>query len=202
MGTKERIASGAQELFFRFGIRRITMDEIANHLGISKKTIYRSFKDKEELVLYLFKSKLKDDKRDFTCIQQDSKNIVDEVFCIMSRMSELFSKINPVIFYDLQKYHPKIWQLFKDFKGEFILGIVEKMITKGIKDKLVRSDVNPKVFARLRMEEIEMGFNPDVFPIDKFKLIEVQLALAEHFLYGICTLKAYKMIESYKKNMI
>jgi hypothetical protein len=52
------------------------------------------------------------------------------------------------------------------------------------------------------MEEIEMGFNPDIFPIDKFKLIEVQLAMTEHFLYGICTLKAYKMIESYKKNMI
>ncbi len=200
--TKERILTGAQELFFRFGIRSITMDDIAKHLGMSKKTIYQFFKDKDDVVQSLMEAKLKEDERDFALIQQESKNIVDEVFSIMRRMSQLFSKINPVIFHDLQKYHPQVWQLFKEFKSKFILGLVEQTILKGIKETLVRTDVNPKILARLRMEEIEMGFNADVFPLDKFKLIEIQLAMTEHFLYGICTLKGYKLIEKYKKDML
>jgi AcrR family transcriptional regulator len=196
---KERILAGSQELFFRFGIRSITMDDIAKHLGISKKTIYQFFKDKDEVVLSLMKAKLEEDECDISKIQKDSKDIVNEIFSIMGRMSDMFSKINPTIFYDLQKYHPEVWKLFKDFKFKFILGIVEKTIIRGIKDKLVRSDVNPEILSRLRMEEIEMGFNPDVFPLDRFKLLEVQLAMTEHFLYGICTLKGYELIELYKK---
>ena len=70
---------------------------------------------------------------------------------------------------------------------------------KGKKQGLVRADVNTKIMARLRMEEIEMGFSPEKFPPDKFKIVDVQLALIEHFLYGICTLKGHKLINKYKQ---
>ena len=201
MGTKERILLGAQELFFRFGIRSITMDDIAKHLGMSKKTIYQFYKDKDEVVHSLMQMKLKEDEKDFGAIHNNASNIVDEVFGMMQCMSQIFSQINPTIFYDMQKYHTNTWKLFKDFKTKFILGLVEKTVAKGIKDGLVRADVNPKIMARLRIEEIEMGFNPAVFPTEQFKLLEVQLAMVEHFLYGICTLKGHKLIDKYKKTL-
>ncbi len=201
METQERILRGAQELFFRFGIKSITMDDIAKHLGMSKKTIYQFYKDKDEVVHSLMIVKLKEDEKDFGAIHKGSTDIVDEIFNIMQCMSQIFSQINPTIFYDMQKYHPQSWKLFKDFKTKFILGLVEKTVEKGIKDGLVRTDVSPRIMARLRIEEIELGFNNETFPIEQFKLLDVQLAMAEHFLYGICTLKGHKLIDEYKKSL-
>lgn len=199
MDPKERILKGAEELFFQYGIKSITMDDIAKHLTISKKTIYQYFSDKDEVVHTLMKASLDKDIHDFTCIHNECKNIIDEIFAIMKHMGEIFGKINPIIFYDLQKYHPKSWKLFLDFKSDFILKMVESAVIKGINDGHVRKDINPKILAILRMEEIEMGFNPAVFPHDKFKMLEVQLAMTEHFLYGICTLKGHKLINKYKQ---
>lgn len=196
--TKDRILKGAEELFFQYGIKSITMDDIAKHLAISKKTIYHYFADKDEVVHILMKESLDKDIRDFTCIHNECKNIIDEIFAIMKYMSEMFGKINPIIFYDLQKYHPKSWKLFLDFKSDCILKMVEHVLVKGMQDGYVRKDVNPKILSILRMQEIEMGFNPAVFPHDKFQMLEVQLAMTEHFLYGICTLKGHKLINEYK----
>src|SRR4051812_1964259 len=116
METKERILKGAEELFFRYGIKSITMDDIAKELGMSKKTIYQFYKDKDEVVHTLMQEKLKEDERDFRCAAEQSGNVVEEVFSHMKLMSTIFGKINPNIFYDLQRFHPKSWQLFLEFK--------------------------------------------------------------------------------------
>jgi AcrR family transcriptional regulator len=199
METKDRILKGAEELFFRFGIKGITMDDVAKHIGVSKKTIYLSYKDKNDIVHSLIYKILKENEEIFSGIHKRAKNIIDEVFLYMEQMQRFFGSINPTMFYDLQKYYPKSWKLFKDFKADFIMKMVEQSFIKGIKDGHVREDINTKILARLRVEEIELAFNPMVFPADKFKVAEVQLAMAEHFLYGICTLKGYKLISLTKE---
>ncbi len=199
MDNKERILAASFELFFKYGIKSVTMDDIAKHLSMSKKTIYLSFRDKDEVVHTLMEKSLQKDECDFKAIADTAENVVAEVFEMMKKMTEIFSTINPNIFYDLRKYHPKSWELFHTFKNSFILSLVENSLEKGKKDGFVRPDVNSKVLARLRGEEIELGFNPTVFPPDKFKLLEVQISFVEHFLYGICTLKGHKLINKYKQ---
>ncbi|CAN5287062.1 TetR/AcrR family transcriptional regulator [soil metagenome] len=199
MDNKERILAAAFELFFKYGIKSVTMDDIAKHLSMSKKTIYLTFRDKDEVVHTLLQNSLLKDECDFKDIAEKTENVVAEVFEMMKKMTEIFNTINPNIFYDLRKYHPKSWQLFNDFKSGFILSMVESSLEKGKQDGLVRPDVNSRIMGRLRGEEIEMGFNPLIFPPDKFKVLEVQIALVEHFLYGICTLKGHKLINKYKQ---
>lgn len=199
METKERILKGAEELFFKYGIKSVTMDDIAKHLAISKKTIYQFFEDKNEMVETLMTISLKADECEFRQIQDESENVIVEVFNMMKHMGNMFSKINPTIFYDLQKYHPKAWAQFKIFKEDCMAKMVESSIERGIKEGLVRTDVNAKVLSRLRIEEVEMGLRADIFPPDKFKMLDVQLALIDHFLHGICTLKGHKMINKYKE---
>lgn len=197
--TKKRILQGAEELFFSHGIKSITMDDIAQHLGMSKKTIYSSFRDKDEIVLLMMKGKLEEDKKEISAICGKCANIVEEVFGIMKHISSMFSKLNPVVFYDLQKYHPEAWKLFKAFKNDFMLKLVEENIERGIRQGHVRSDVNVRIMARMRIEQVEMAFNPFIFPPDKVSILEVQIAMIEHFLYGICTLKGHKLINKYKQ---
>ena len=199
MEPKERILKGAEELFFKYGIKSITMDDIAKHLAISKKTIYQYFADKNELVEILMAMKLKEDECEFKQIHQESENMVVEFFNMMKHMGEMFAKINPTIFYDLQKYHPNAWKLFKEFKQDCMASMVESTIDRGIKEGLVRSDLNAKILSRLRIEQVEMGFNSEIFPPDKFKMVDVQIAMIDHFLYGICTLKGHKLINKYKQ---
>jgi AcrR family transcriptional regulator len=199
METKDRILAGAEELFFKYGIKSITMDDIAKHLAISKKTIYQFFSDKNELVEILMAVKLKEDEHEFKQIQLDSENMVVEVFNMMKHMGVMFSKVNPNIFYDLQKYHPNAWKLFKNFKQDTMARMVESSIERGIKEGLVRPDLNARILSRLRIEEVEMGFNLEIFPADKFKIVDVQIAMIDHFLYGICTLKGHKLINKYKQ---
>jgi hypothetical protein len=128
----------------------------------------------------------------------ESENVITEVFGLMKHMSQMFSKLNPNVFYDLQKYHPEAWKLFNEFKEECMETMVENAIKKGVKEGLVRADINTKIIARLRMEEIQLGFNANVFPPDKYKIVDIQLELLDHFLHGICTLKGHKLINKYK----
>lgn len=199
METKDRILKGAEELFFKYGIKSVTMDDIARHLGISKKTIYQFYSDKNEMVETLVVQKTKNNECEFKEISENSANVVEEVFEMMKHLALMFSQMNPNLFYDMQKYHPNSWKLFKQFKENTIERMVEESVKRGIDQGLVRADINTKIIARLRMEEVEMGFNPLVFPPDKFKIVDVQLALLEHFLHGICTLKGHKLINKYKQ---
>lgn len=199
METKDKILKGASELFFKYGIKSVTMDDIARHLTISKKTIYQYFEDKNEMVEILMASSLKQDETEFKQIQEESENVIVEVFNLMKHISHMFSKTNPNIFYDLQKYHPNAWKQFTAFKYDCMAKMVEDSIARGIREGLVRTDLNAKVLSRLRIEEVELGMNSQIFPPDTFKLIDVQMAMIDHFLHGICTLKGHRMINKYKQ---
>ena len=199
MEIKDKILQTAQELFFKYGIRSISMDDIAKHLSISKKTIYLSYKDKDEIVHTLIEKKCMNDLKYFEGIHKVSGNVIEEMFSIMNHLGKIINEMNPGMFYDLQKYHSHSWNVFKEFREEHITKMVEEMLQRGIKQGFIRTDINSKILARMRMAQVEIGFNPTVFPPDKFKLLEVQLVMLEHFLYGICTLKGHRYINKYKQ---
>src|ERR1700752_3026143 len=102
----DRILDGSGELFLKAGIRSVTMDDIAKHLGMSKKTIYQFFKDKNELVMALVKKKLQDDEDQMCALISQSGNVIEEMINMMKCSEEIFSRINPIVIHDLQKYHP------------------------------------------------------------------------------------------------
>lgn len=199
MEARERILEAAQELFFRFGIKSVTMDDIAKHLAISKKTIYQYFEDKDQIVVTLTREDLLNHQKQFKSVQEEASNPIEEIMEMMKHVATIFSQMNPNVFYDMQKYHPQAWQKFREFKENCILQLVEENLKRGIKEGLYRSDFNPRIIAKVRIEQIEMGINPAVFPPDKFNISEVQVCLMDHFLHGIATLKGHKLINKYKQ---
>ncbi len=196
--TRERILLAAQELFYSYGIRSITMDDIARHLSISKKTIYHFFNDKQEIVQMLCRLDCETNESRMQSIAVNSADAIDEVLQSMDFLSDMLSKMNPNLIYDLQKYHPESWKEFNAFREQHLLGTVEANLKKGIRQGLYRSDINIKIIARLRVEEVQMGLNPALFTPSKFNIHEVQLALLEHFLYGILTLQGIRLLGKYK----
>ena len=194
----ERIIQGGEDLFLTAGIKSVTMDDIAKHLGISKKTIYHFFKDKNELVVALTKKKLQEDEDQMCAIMSASGDVIEEMINMMKCSEEIFSKINPIVIHDMQKYHPDAWKEFQNFKAEVLIRTLEELLNKGIKQGYIRPDIDVKIMARMRVTQVEMGFNTILFPLAEFNPWQVQFQFLEHFNYGICTLKGYKLLDKYK----
>ncbi|HWZ14486.1 MAG TPA: TetR/AcrR family transcriptional regulator [Mucilaginibacter sp.] len=194
----DRIIQGGEELFLTAGIKSVTMDDIAKHLGMSKKTIYQFFKDKNDLVIALVKKKLKDDEDQMSAIISQSGNVIEEMINMMKCSEEIFSRINPIVIHDMQKYHPEAWKQFQDFKSGVLISTLEQLLTKGIKQGYIRPDIDVKIIARMRVNQVELGFNTAIFPVAEFSTWKVQYQFLEHFNYGICTLKGYKLLNQYK----
>ena len=198
MSQIERIIEGGEELFLKAGIKSVTMDDIARHLGMSKKTIYQFFKDKNELIMALVKKKLQDDEDQMNVIISRSENVIEEMINMMKCSEDIFSRINPIVIHDLQKYHADAWKQFQVFKTEVLVHTLEQLLAKGIKQGYIRPDIDVKILARMRVSQVEMGFSTTMFPAAEFSVWKVQTQFMEHFNYGVCTLKGYKLLNQYK----
>jgi AcrR family transcriptional regulator len=202
MENKVRILEKATELFMRYGIRSITMDEIAAQLGISKKTIYQFFTDKDEIVEAVVNQQIK--KNELECVQfrSNSENAVHAVFIAVKETEEMLSGMNPLIMYDLEKHHPKSFKKFKDFKYQFFYKEIKENLQRGIEDELYRPEIDIDIVAKHRIESAFMGFNQDLFPHNRYKMSDVLLEIAFLFLYSVTTLKGRKMIEKYMQKNV
>lgn len=198
MTQKERILGGAEELFFKAGIRSVTMDDIAKHLGMSKKTIYVFFKDKDEIVTALVHHKLQEDKDRMCGITERSDNVMEELVFMMKCAEDFFSKINPILIHDMQKYHPESWQLLQRFKAEVVVDNLQDILTRGIKQGYIRETIHPRIMAKMHMLQVEAGFNTNYFPPSEYNTWTVQMQFLEHFLYGICTSEGQAILDDYR----
>jgi len=197
MEPKERIQAKADEMFMRYGIRSVSMDDIAAQLSISKKTLYQFFADKDELVDAVVENELTRGQKDCIDCRKVSKDAVDEIFITMEQIAEQFRNMNPVVLYDLEKFHTGSFQKFLKHKNEFLLDVIRKNLERGIQEELFRPEINVEILSRFRLESMMIAFNINVFPPRKYNLVDVTQEIIEHYLYGLATLKGHKLILKY-----
>jgi AcrR family transcriptional regulator len=195
--VRNNILKTAQELFFRKGIRNVSLDEIASSLKISKKTIYEYFENKDEIVLELVKNHLKQHKEIIEELIGKSENIVEEAMSIVQCSSEMMNHINPAVFDDLKTVYPKAWNYLEEFKQNFVMDTLTKQLEKGQKQGLIRKDINIKLMAYLRLLQINLIFETDILKKFNVTFNELQNQMTKQFLYGITTDKGRKILEKY-----
>lgn len=198
MSQKERILTGSLELFYRAGIKSVTMDDIAKHLAVSKKTIYQFFTDKNELVIALVKQKMEEDEQQMITSMASASNVIEQLIDMMQCSEEIFSRANPILMYDMQKYHPAAWDEFQKFKNGVVISTLEQLLREGKQQGYIRPEIDERAIARMRVNQVEMGFNTSIFPLSEFSPWQLQQQFLEHFNYGICTLEGYKLLEQHK----
>ena len=198
MELKDRIKQKADELYRRYGVKSVTMDEIASQMGVSKKTIYHCFSDKNELVDQVIMDMLAFNKQCCQDYQARSQNAIHEVFLAMEMIQVIFNNMHPSLLYDIQRNHPLTYEKFKKFKYEFLFRVVKENIEKGIKEELFRDDINAELAAKVRLETMMLPFDEELFPRSKFSQVMLHHQLIEYFLFGIASMKGYKLILKYK----
>ena len=200
--TKLKILKAAESLFMKYGVRSISMDDIARHLSVSKKTLYQHFADKEDIVTMTCQAHIEEMSREFDQIEKSAKNAIDELAKISLCLKQSSEEMNPSLLFDLQKYHPRAWSVWLDHKNNFIRESVIRNLEQGIEEGYFRSEIDKEVIATIRLEMVQLPFDDRIFPPSRFKLTEVQMQIFDHFVYGITTEKGRKLYQKYKESLV
>lgn len=195
--TKQRIRLAAHDLVMQYGIRSVSMDDIASNLGMSKKTIYQYFKDKDELVESVVDGVIETNQ----CICNDDRekadNAVHEIFLVMDMMVEMFKTMNPSILFDMQKYHPSAFKKFQLHRNDYLYNVCRQNLERGIAEELFRPDINVDILARYRVETMLTAFNPEFQRSVKQSLLKIEEEIIMHYLFGLVSIKGYKLTLKY-----
>jgi TetR/AcrR family transcriptional regulator, cholesterol catabolism regulator len=199
MDPKERILVKAEELFLQYGIRSVSMDDIANNLGMSKKTLYQYYADKDELVDAVIGGHISEIEIECLQCRENAKDAVHEIFLTLEHIADELNNMNPMLLYDLEKFHFKAYQRFKQYKDKFLAELIRKNIEWGIRDELYRAEINVDIITKFRLESIMVPFNVTVFPPGKYNLASLSEEIICHFVYGLATIKGHKLIQKYNQ---
>ena len=198
INIKGKIQKGAEDLFMRYGVRSISMDDIARHLSVSKKTLYQHFADKEDIVTVTCKAHLDRNAQEFQSIRKTSRNAIEELVQLSVCLKRNMQEMNPSLLFDLQKYHPKAWSVWMNHKNKFIRESVVRNLRQGIEEGFFRPEMDPEVIAAVRLEMVQLPFNEETFPRERFRLPEVQMQIFDHYVFGLLTEKGRKLYLKYK----
>lgn len=199
MEPQEKILKTSLELFFKYGIKHVTMDEIAKELGMSKKTIYQFYKEKDDLVNQLCDVSLKEQEHLFDEMNKMAKDPIHELMMISDKMRLMMQNINPMFFLDLQKFYPVAFKRFQFFKENCAYRNIHVNIKRGIEQGVYRSDLEPEFVSRLRMAQIDMLMFGNYFSYEKISFATTHALVLDMFVFGICTIKGHKLFNNYKK---
>jgi AraC-like DNA-binding protein len=184
---KIEIIERSSQIFMRYGIKSITMDDVARELGVSKKTLYKYFQDKNELVMTILSAKIELDKQYCNCAHSDAENAIDELFNLSKFVLEQVGQINPVVFLDLKKHHPEGWDLMQKHKWNFIYEMIHKNIHRGIKEGVYRENINPEIVARLYVGSTDLIINGEIFPWPEFSFDKVFIETIRFHIRGMAS---------------
>jgi AcrR family transcriptional regulator len=195
----ERILLKARDLMLQSGLRQVTMDDLAHQLGISKKTIYQYYKDKDDLVKAVVNLELKE--HEMTCKDCKSKaeNAIHEMFLLMENMKAMTQTMNPNSMMELEKHFSNAFDMIKTHKDDFLFSLIKQNLMKGIEEGCYRKDLDIDIISKFRLETVFIPFNLHLFPLNKFNSIEVHTQLMEHFVYGLMTIKGHELMDRYKQ---
>jgi hypothetical protein len=132
--------------------------------------------------------------------RQSAKDAVHEVFLAIDMMQEMFQNMNPGILFELEKYYPKSFEKFKQHKYSFLYKVLRENIERGIAEELYRSDIDMDILVKVRLETMMLPFNQMLFPKNKYGLVKVETELTTHFLFGLATVKGYRLITKYQQD--
>lgn len=194
-----KILNAAIELFRQYGFKTVTMDDLARRAGISKKTLYQHFANKNEVVdeaVGWYKGKISE----HCCGAMDeSGNAIEAMVRIMGMFDVINRQMNPLAMLELERFFPETFKKFRESMLENDVQNVIKNLEWGMQDGLYREEIDPEFMAKYRMELSMIMYHSNLLVNERQNLQFVGHEISEHFLYGIMTAKGEKLYRKYKE---
>ena len=194
--TKEVAWLGrVEELFLRFGIKSVSMDDVAADLGISKKTLYQMVESKDDLVVKVLEHHITREKSQFKELASQAVNALDEILILMDCNSQDLSQMKSNVVYDLQKYHRKAWELMQQYQFDFVIKMITENLHRGRKEGLYREDFDIDIIAKIHLATVFSLFDPRLFPDGSTSKVILLKEYMLHYLHGIVTTKGLSYLK-------
>jgi len=192
---KETIIDKSCELFLTLGFKSVTMDEIANAIGVSKKTIYKYFSNKTDLVTAVTNTMFEKISCGIDHVCGDNMNPIDENFAIKKLVLDHLKDEKSSPQHQLQKYYPRLFHSLKQKQFQLMQKCVVENLEKGIEMKLYRKDINIDFMSRIYFIGVTGIKDNDMFPIKNYVMKTLMTQYLEYHLRAICTPKGILQLE-------
>jgi len=181
---KERVLNLAEERLFRLGYRHMSVDELAQAAGISKRTLYQLFPSKREIAAQALERFIAQMEEVVQERIRENENPVDRLRAIITFISQQLSRLERPFFEDLQRTLPDIWSKFEEMRRSIIL-YLETTISEGIERGLIREDLNPRVVVMALLGAVNAVGTPEVLAQSPFSALEAFQSIWTIFLQGM-----------------
>ncbi len=195
MEIKERIITEAGALFARYGIRSVTMDSLAEEMGISKRTIYENFRDKDELLLEAIRFFKLQHIEEVNAVMKNSENVIVALFNLLHYMINMLKQVNPLFFQDMKKYHSHIFRELEEDGDLKDQSITRRILNDGIKQGIFKSSFNLEIVNLAIHEMFEMFSPGSKLTAKGYHRAEIFNNIMIPYLTGLATKKGRKFIE-------
>jgi len=186
--VRARILSVAQMHFFRLGFSKVTMSEIADELGMSKKTLYAHFPGKEELLSAIVDRAQAEVAENIDALVGDEKmDFVEKLKSVMREGAVFYSKFHQNFLLDIQKNAPGVWQMCDQFRKERMRANIVELIKQGMKAGYFRRDVHPTVIMMMQSAAMQALTTSDALALLPLSSTEVFDTIHRVIFEGILT---------------
>jgi len=181
---RQEIIEKVRDLYKSYGIKSVTMDDVAHKLAISKKTLYQYFKDKDELVKSVVECDFEKKKLDMK-VDSPKLNAIEEVVQYYKMQIEMIKDHKPSFIYDLRKYYPDIFASVQKRMRERIMNNTRNNIVKGIKEGFYRNNIDEEIIAKLNLMRIEGIMNGEFFTHEEMVSEKLMTEIYKYHMYAI-----------------
>jgi len=188
-------------MFLTLGFKSVTMDDIANELGISKKTIYQHYSNKNDLVAASTQNLFDTISFGIDRIREQQQNAIEEIFAIRDFLKLHLNNETASPFYQLQKFFPKISSHLREKQFEKMNGCMAENLENGIKDRLYRPDINIGFISRIYFTGLTGIKDSDIFPSSLFEINTLTKMYLEYHLRAITTPRGQEILDNLLKKI-
>jgi AcrR family transcriptional regulator len=190
-----------RELYMKYGIKSITMDDVARELGISKRTLYQYVTDKEDLVGKFIENEISRRQEEICKCFRVGFNAIEELFEISMFMNKIMRAQNTATEYDLKKYYPSQYEKTIKARREGIYNYILVNLKKGIKEGLYRKELNKEIIAKLYLWRSENAHLDELFTVEEFTSKKLFIELLTYHVRGIATEKGILVLDTKIKEL-
>lgn len=187
--------------YMKYGIKSMTMDDVASELGISKKTLYQYVTDKDDLVGKFIDNEIAIRQEEICKCFRIGYNAIEELFEISVFMNRLVRDQNPATEHDLKKYYPHHYEKIVKARREGVYNYILLNLKKGIKEGLYRKDLNVEIIGKLYLSRAESIHLNDLFTVEEYTSIKLFTELLTYHIRGIATEKGIIVLENKIKGL-
>ncbi len=199
---RQEIIQASDTLFLKYGIKSISMDDIAREIGISKKTLYEHIESKEDLIKEIMQAHIEEDQQYITDIQSNQLDAIEQMIQIASYVVNILRKMNPRTMYDLKKYYRKIYTSWEIFQRVHIYEVIYKNLSDGIDKDLYRDNLDIDIITKLYVSNSMLIVDDTLFDATKYHRDKVFLEHIKYHMHSICTTKGLRLFKKYLNNGI